>query len=578
MPKQESHSRTAPSRREFLCAAGAAAAGALTARSGTGQEPAHRPPNVLFIITDDQGYGDLGCHGNPIIHTPNLDRLHTESTRLTQFHVCPVCSPTRASIMTGRYNYRTGVVDTYIGRSLMHADEVTLAEVLGAHGYRTGIFGKWHLGDNYPLRAMDQGFQEALVHRGGGIGQPSDSPGSGYFNPVLIHNGKEEKHEGYCTDIFANAAMRFIEADQDAPFFCYLATNAPHSPLEIAEPYAAPYRIAGVKEEVARAYGMIANIDENVGRVLAHLDTLGLRDNTIVIFMTDNGSANPGGADSFNAGMRGWKGTVYEGGTRVPFFVRWPSVLGAGRDIDRIAAHIDLFPTMLDACGITVEDGVKRDGVSLMPLLLNPAAAWQDRSLFFQWHRGDVPEPFRQCAVRTQQYKLIDGKELYDLEQDAGEQNDIAAAHPGIVARLRAEYEAWYADVSTTRGYAVPRIHLGTPYENPVILTRQDWRGAKGCGDTDLGHWEVFVAEAGTYDISLRFKGRPTPREAALKLGAVSAVQAVPPGASECTFAGVTLEKGDAFLEASLNQGDARTGAAYVHVTRLSSQAEQGSI
>lgn len=569
MPRPETDSGL--SRREFLCAAGAAAAGVLTARGVRGQEPVKRPPNILFILTDDQGYGDLACHGNPILRTPNLDRLHDESTRLTQFHVSPVCSPTRSSLMTGRYNYRTGVVDTYIGRSMMYGDEVTLPEMLGTNGFRTGIFGKWHLGDNYPMRAMDQGFQESLVHRGGGIGQPSDPPGNSYFNPVLLHNGRDEKHDGYCTDIFTNAAMRFIEEHKSEPFFCYLATNAPHSPLEIADEYVAPYRIAGVKEDVAKAYGMIANIDENVGKILAHVDALGLRENTIVIFMTDNGSANPGGADSFNAGMRGWKGTVYEGGLRVPCFIRWPNVLTAGKDIDRIAAHIDIFPTLIAACGVSVSDNARRDGVNLLPLLTGQTEPWPDRTLFFQWHRGDVPEPFRQSAVRTQQFKLVDGKELYDLEADAGELQDIAADHPAIVTQLRSEYETWYSDVSTTRGYAAPRIHLGTPHENPVVLTRQDWRGAEGWSDTDLGHWEVVVAEEGAYNIRLQFKGRPVPREAVFALGAVKLAQQVPPGASDCTFDNVTLGKGDGILEGYLVQGNARAGAAYVHVTRRNS-------
>lgn len=571
MPRREINNGTGPSRREFLSAAGAVATGLFAASYARAEGAAQRPPNILLIITDDQGYGDLACHGNPIIRTPNLDRLHDESMRLTQFHVCPVCSPTRSSLMTGRYNYRTGVVDTYIGRSMMHGDEITLPEVLGANGYRTGIFGKWHLGDNYPMRAMDQGFEESLVHRGGGIGQASDPPGNRYFDPVLLHNGKDDKYEGYCTDIFTSAAIRFVEEHKNDPFFCYLATNAPHLPLEIAEEYVEPYRISGVKEEVAKAYGMITNIDDNAGRILAHLDTLGLRENTIVIFMTDNGSANPGGVDSFNAGMRGWKGEVYEGGIRVPFFIRWPGTLAAGKEVDRIAAHIDLFPTLIAACGVSTPDDVKRDGVNLLPLLTGESAAWPERTLFFQWHRGDAPEAFRQCAVRTQQYKLINGKELYDIEADPGELHDIASGHPDIVSRLRAEYEAWYADVSTSRGYAAPRIHLGTPHENPVILTRQDWRGAEGWSDTDLGHWEVYVAEGGAYNVTMQFKGRPVPREAVFQLGTAKVTQSVPPGASECTFNNVTLEKGGGILEGYIEQGGTRAGAAYVHIRKFGS-------
>src|SRR5262245_61009641 len=213
----------------------------LACAAVAGAEP--RRPNVLHVSTDDQGHGDLGVHANPKIRTPHLDAFAKQGVRLTHFHVSPVCSPTRASLLTGRYNYRTGVVDTFIGRSLMHSDEMTLAEMLRSAGYRTGIFGKWHLGDNYPLRAIDQGFQEALVLRGGGIAQPSDPPGtSSYFDPVLQHNGKEVKTKGYCSDVFTDAAMKFIAAEQDRPFFCYLAYNAPHGPFQVPDDYLAPYK------------------------------------------------------------------------------------------------------------------------------------------------------------------------------------------------------------------------------------------------------------------------------------------------------------------------------------------------
>jgi len=534
-----------------------------------GQEPsAPRLPNVVLIITDDQGYGDLGCHGNPVLKTPHLDRLHAESTRFTRFHVCPVCSPTRASLMTGRYNYRTGVVDTYAGRSMMHADEVTLAEALSRGGYRTGIFGKWHLGDNHPMRAMDQGFQEALVHRGGGVGQPSDPPGNSYFDPVLSHNGRDEKHEGYCTDIFTNAAIAFIESNRDRPFFAYLSTNAPHVPLQIDDRHVAPYRAADVSEGAAKVYGMIANIDENVGRVLDTLARLDIERDTIVIFMTDNGGTPAEDADRFNAGLRGWKGSVYEGGIRVPFFLRWPGVAAAGRDIDRVAAHIDVFPTLLAACGIDPMEGVQVDGLNLLPLLREETPDWPDRNLFFQWHRGDAPEPFRQCAVLNQRYKLVDGKELYDLDRDPAEERDIAADQPERVAQMRAAYETWFADVSATRGYAPPRILLGTPHENPVVLTRQDWRGAEGWGAHDVGHWEVRVAAAGTYTVRLRFPAVEQAAGALFRLGDVALGIPLHGGEESCEFAGMALPAGDARLEAFLQQGSRYTGVHYVDVIK----------
>ena len=225
-------------------------------------------PNIVLIITDDQGYGDLGSTGNQQIQTPNLDRFAEESTRFNRFYVSPVCAPTRASLMTGRYNYRTGVVDTYVGRAMMESSEITLAELLRDAGYDTGIFGKWHLGDTWPIRPMDQGFAESLVHMGGGIGQPSDPPDNTYFEPTLQHNGETVRPDGYCTDIFADAAIEYIKEQRSKPFFVYLATNAPHGPLQIDEQYVAKYRDMGIENKTARIYGMVENIDENVGKVL----------------------------------------------------------------------------------------------------------------------------------------------------------------------------------------------------------------------------------------------------------------------------------------------------------------------
>ena len=241
---------------------------------------AGKPPNIILVLTDDQGYGDIGIHGNDKIRTPNLDRFATEGIEFTHFYVSPVCAPTRASLMTGRYHYRSGVLETYRGGARMDGDEVTLAELLKAVGYRTGIFGKWHLGDSYPMRAIDQGFEEALVLKAGGITQPPDRPNS-YFDPLLWENGKPVRRTGYCTDIFFNAALDFIARNREHPFFAYIPTNAPHTPLQVSEHYAAPYRAMGLDDDTARVYGMEQNIDENFGRLLAKLDELDLRRNTI---------------------------------------------------------------------------------------------------------------------------------------------------------------------------------------------------------------------------------------------------------------------------------------------------------
>ncbi len=478
-------------RRQFLH-------GAASALTPLVAQEAKRP-NVLLIVTDDQGYGDCSLNGNPQLRTPNLDRIAHEGVQFTQFHVSPVCSPTRSSLMTGRYNYRTGVVDTYLGRSMMYPDEVTLAEVLGSAGYATGIFGKWHLGDNYPLRAMDQGFQKSVVIRGGGLRQPSDVPGGGgYFDPILFHDGEPERFRGYCTDIFTNEALRFVEQNRKRPFFAYLPVNAPHEPLEVDAAAVEPFRKLGLDEQTARVYAMVANIDQNVGRVLNKLEELQLARDTVLIFLTDNGPQRA----RFNSGMRGLKGSVYEGGIRVPCFMRWPGRIGPGSKVDRLAAHIDVFPTLAEACGVALPRGAHIDGKSLMPLMKDSRAAWQDRTLFFQWHRGDTPELYRNSAARDERWKLVNGKELYDLEIDPAEKTDVAGQHADVTARLRREYEAWFQDVSSTRGYAPPRIRIGNPRQDVTVLTRQDWRGPKaGWTPDSSGYWEVAVEQAAEYDV-----------------------------------------------------------------------------
>ena len=584
--------RSHPSAARTLLAAALIAAGAAAAHAGDAQRP-----NVLLIMTDDQGYGDLGAHGNTIIRTPHLDSLARESVVLNHFYVSPVCAPTRASLMTGRYNYRTGAVDTYIGRAMMDPAEITLAEMLRDAGYRTGIFGKWHLGDNYPMRPIDQGFDEALVHRGGGIGQPADPPDNSYFDPVLQYNGREERRIGYCSDIFTGAAIDYVSAPADRPFFAYLAFNCPHTPLQVPDAYAAPYRAldpasagppglghplpgAPDPETTARVYGMVTNIDENLGRLFAALAQAGRAENTIVIFLTDNGPQQV----RYTAGLRGRKGSVYEGGICVPCFVRWPAGLPGARAIATPAAHIDLAPTILEACGVTPPASVAFDGRSLLPLLRGAPAQWPERTLFFQWHRGDVPQLGRACAARGARYKLVQALgteeraevpaprfELFDLIADPFEMRDLAADQPQIVAAMRAEYEAWFRDVSATRGYAPPRIVLGSAHENPVILTRQDWRGPRaGWAAESLGYWEVETARAGMYHITLRVPAAAAATPVRLTVGDVALAGEALAGATAHAFTAVRLDAGPARLEAALGpEGAAARGPHYVDVERV---------
>jgi len=467
-----------------------------------------RRPNIVLIVTDDQGYGDLGCHGNPKIHTPNLDLLAKESFQFERFLVSPVCSPTRAGLLTGRYPYRTGIVDTFMGRSMMHPDEVTLAERLGSAGYKTGIFGKWHLGDNYPLRAQDQGFQECLTIRGGGIGQPSDPPGGDHYTDATMYrNGKALKSQGYCTDVFTDAALEFMTANKNQVFFAYIPFNAPHAPLEAPVGYARPYHEAGVPYGTASLYAMVTNIDYNVGRLISKLDELRIARNTIVIFMSDNGPER----ERYNAGMRGLKGTVYEGGIRVPFFLRWPNFREEPRKVAGLAIVQDVVPTLLEATKVPDAAKVPLDGRSLLPALSSGKISG-GRIYVAQWHRGDVPEAFTSCAATDDRWKLLWTKpkakpELYDLLKDTAEKDDVSAENPQVVERLTKAYTDWFDSVRSTRQFAPPRIVLGTDHEDPAVLTRQDWRGPHATWSAiGNGSWFVTVAKETKFDVTLRFK------------------------------------------------------------------------
>jgi len=464
-------------------------------------------PNVVLVMTDDQGYGDLGCHGNPVIQTPNLDRLYTQSIRLTDFHVGPTCSPTRAALMTGHYCNRTGVWHTIMGRSLLRKDEVTIADVFSAGGYRTAIFGKWHLGDNYPFRPQDRGFGEVLVHGGGGVGQGPDYWGNDYFDDTYFHNGKPKKCTGYCTDIWFGGAMEFIEANKEQPFFCYIPTNAPHGPYNVADKYSKPYRDKGVQGNQAKFYGMITNIDENMGRLVLRLKELGLEENTILIFMTDNGTSG-----SYGGGMRGRKGSEYEGGHRVPCFIRWPGDgLTGPADIDRLTAHVDLLPTLIELCGLKKPRGLKFDGDSIVQLLRGSGKSWPDRTLITDSQRIEHPEKWRKSAVMTDRWRLVNGKELYDIKADPVQKNDIANKNPQVVEKLRNDYEDWWADVSQ-RFDEYCEIIIGTDKHNPTRLMSHDWhapqvpwnQGAVLSGMQANGFWAVDVERDGMYQFELR--------------------------------------------------------------------------
>ena len=433
----------------------------LTAQAGPSRpaKPGHLSgsrPNIILIMSDDQGYGELSCHGNPILQTPHLDRLHSQSLRFTQYHVSPTCAPTRSALLTGRHEFRNGVTHPIFERERLRPDAVTLAEVLRGAGYTTGIFGKWHLGDEDAYLPERRGFDQVLIHGGGGIGQTfpgscGDAPGNQYHDPVLWNGSRFEKTRGYCTDVFLDRAGDWI-ADRPAagkPFFALITPNAPHDPFVIpSEPWAAPYRNRGLSTHAVAYYSMIAHLDAAVGRLMARLDALQLSQDTLVIFQTDNGHSVDG---LFNAGMRGMKGTPYEGGTRVPAFWRWPGRLPAGTDCAALTAHIDVFATLASLAGADIHRLHSQvEGRSLVPLLENPQAPWADRLLvthFGRWEYGEAQAArYRLCAIRDARFKLVNHRELYDLETDPGERQDLSARHPDIVTRLKTAYDVWWSD------------------------------------------------------------------------------------------------------------------------------------
>lgn len=474
-----------------------------------------RKPNVVFVITDDQGYPELGCHGNPLVKTPNIDALFRESVQFDQFHVGPTCAPTRAGLLTGHYANSTGVWHTIGGRSLLRENEWTLQSALRENGYRTGLFGKWHLGDEFPYRPQDRGFEETICHGGGGIAQAPDWWGNDYFDDTYKVNGTPRKFNGYCTDVFFSEGMKFIERHKDEPFFCMIALNAPHLPFNVPKEFMAMYRDSGEPETYQRFMGMITNIDQNMGRLRERLRQLGLDENSILVFMSDNGTdgtAWEGRKDPYRAGMRGEKGSEYDGGHRVPFFLRWPGGrVPENERIDTLTAFVDFMPTVLELCGATVLADRSFHGESLVPLIRGHRGGhWDERIIVTDSQRVTYPLKWKQSAAMKGKWRLVNGNEIYDIEADPGQRTDIAAKHPEIVKELRAGYEAWWKIVSPRFDEEIP-LRLG---KQPVCLNTHDWRNedsevawsqaAIRAGKVCNGYWEVLVESDGEYEFELR--------------------------------------------------------------------------
>ena len=445
---------------------------------GAGATPPAKP-NIILVMPDDAGYGDYGCLGAPVVQTPAVDRFRQQGELFTQFHVSPTCSPTRSALFSGRHEFKNGVTHTILERERMSLKTITLPQVLKTAGYTSGIFGKWHLGDEEAYRPESRGFDEVYIHGGGGIGQTypgscGDAPNNSNINPTLWHNGKFEKTEGYCTDLFFNQAVEWMDQQRAAkkPFFAYIPLNAPHGPLVVPEKYYQQYLgKPGVSEDLAKFYGMIENVDSNFGKLLAKLDAWNIADNTLVIYLgTDNGGFAPA-CQIFNAGMRGSKGMPYQGGTRAPCFIRWPAGgIRAGAQCDALTAHLDILPTLAAVAGAPLTPALKKqvEGRSLLPLFQNPDLPWCDRTLIHhvaRWEKGkSQAAKYQSSTIQNSRFTLVNNTELYDLKTDPGETTNVIAQHPEAVAALRATYDQWWTDVQP---YLVNETAVG-PTINPM--------------------------------------------------------------------------------------------------------------
>ncbi len=518
-------------------------------------EAAERRPNVLVILSDDQGMGDFSCHGNPVLRTPHLDRLHGESVRLADFHVAPMCTPTRGQLLTGLDALHNGATSVCAGRSFIRRGIPTMPEIFSAAGYRTGIFGKWHLGDSYPNLPHQRGFHEAVYHLGWGITSMADVWLNDCFDGRFARNGKLQRYPGYCTDVFFDQAMRFMQARAVAgePFFVYLPTNAPHGPHWVADGYQEPYRGRGP----AAFFGMLANLDENLGRLDEFLRRSKLYDDTIVVYFHDNGGT--AGVKTFNAGLRAGKTTYYDGGHRAACFVRWPEGgLGMPRDVGDLTQVQDLLPTLVDFCGLTPPQGATFDGASLAPLLRGAKApelrrTLDERILVVQY--GQEPKMW-DCCLLLRSWRLVHGKELYDTAVDRAQTRDVAAQHPEVVARLREHYERWWAGVEP-RLYDFSPVSIGAPQENPVTLTAADWANVYCDNMQNLraglnrnSQWHLLVEQAGEYEIELRRWPREADAPIAAGVPKFVAVAGEMPAGKALPIARARLKIGDRFDEA----------------------------
>jgi arylsulfatase A-like enzyme len=527
-------------------------------------------PNVVFVLSDNQSFYEMSCHGHAQIKTPNIDALAKRSVEFTHFYAPPFCSPSRSVILTGRHAMRSGVFTTVAGRSILHRDSTTLADIMRENGYRATIFGKWHLGFSYPYRPQDRGFDEVFVHGGGGVGQMEDYFGNTLFDTTFIHNGKVTPTKGYCTDTLFDRAMDDIERHKDEPFFCFVSTPVTHSPHHGPTELVAKLKADGVTGNL-ELFAQVMNLDINIGRLSKKIDDLDLARRTIFIYASDQGM-NDRGAPHGDLRL----GLAYDPAHHVPFFIRVPGAKPA--TCDRLVGMIDFFPTILDLCGI--ESPVKSDGLSLKPLLFGDDGDWPiDRTLIIQCPRGRTATKWHNASVKTDRWRLTNGEKLYDIKVDPRQSSDVAAENPEVVKQLRAAYEAYWQDLPP-QDTTLSRHLLGAKACPNVVLNGMDWyRGStpwnKGAFTSRTnGAWAVRVVRDGRY----RFECRHYPREAnkaveatrsVLKIGDEVREAVVDENATHARFE-LDLKAGDYDLETFMSSGKEKPrGALFVYVSQI---------
>lgn len=564
-------------------------------------------PNFVFIMTDDQGYWDTGATGNPHIDTPHMDSLAKDGTQFHRYYAAPVCAPTRAGVMTGRYYLRTGLYNTRFGGDSLGKDETTVAQLLKKAGYRTGLFGKWHLGKYPGYQPQERGFDEFFGHYHGHIERYE-------FPDQVVHNGKPVEARGYVSDLFTDAAMDFIEATEktsDAPFFCALMFNAPHTPLLLDTSHAfedrgfalvEKYLERGLPLDQAKLYAMVERVDQNIGRLLDKLDELGLSEDTLVMFTSDNG----GTSKFWKGGMKGNKSSPHEGGVRAPFFARWPGVVPAGGVVEGQVSHVDILPTLCELAGAEVPKDIVLDGISMVPLLKAGKGNTHHEYVYHTWDRY-YPRNDKRWSISDQRWKLsgLFGTnaepnpaqwKLYDLQADPGEEKDLSNKFPETVSRLREEFVRWFDDVTAGVTYAPIAIPVGYAGETEVEL-QPSWAAWEGENvqytfngydwdtiDTwkmpgEKATWKLDVATPGRYAVTLNYGCRPLDAGGVLRVSTSKGeslehqVQATTTAEQFEDFSGgeLTLETGESTVTAEVvsSEGKELMRLRAIHLKRL---------